>query len=172
MSSSGSFLRQSVCPMFAALRRRRSWKVEEYRLRKLGQDSKVGPRVRSRPAFALAGAGRTVFCLGSWVRSGPRRRPGRDQFHAIAMQAVGSALTGGHGGLGIAAMVAKHLEAQAAHKDAANCIGNKRLTSGPHFDQTIGYPKGDKMIIGLKFFLELPIKLLRGIAGAADEDRP
>ena len=28
------------------------------------------------------------------------------------------------------------------------------------------------MIIGLKSFLELPIKLLRGIAGATDEDRP
>ena len=49
----------------------------------------------------------------------PDADPGRDQFHAIAMQAVGSALTGGHGGLGIAKMVAKHLEAQAAHRDAA-----------------------------------------------------
>ena len=48
----------------------------------------------------------------------PDADPGRDQFHAIAMQAVGSALTGGHGGLGIAKMVAKHLEAQAAHHDA------------------------------------------------------
>lgn len=47
----------------------------------------------------------------------PDQDPGKDQFHAIAMQAVGSALTGGHGGLGIAAMVAKHLQAQAAHKD-------------------------------------------------------
>ena len=44
----------------------------------------------------------------------PDADPGKDQFHAIAMQAVGSALTGGHGGLGIAAMVAKHLQAQAA----------------------------------------------------------
>jgi Rod binding domain-containing protein len=49
----------------------------------------------------------------------PDADPGRDQFHAIAMQAVGSALTGGHGGLGIAKMVAKHLEAQAVHRDAA-----------------------------------------------------
>jgi Rod binding domain-containing protein len=49
----------------------------------------------------------------------PDQDPGKDQFHAIAMQAVGTALTGGHGGLGIAAMVAKHLEAQAAHKNAA-----------------------------------------------------
>jgi Rod binding domain-containing protein len=45
--------------------------------------------------------------------------PGSDQFHAIAMQAVGGALTGGHGGLGIAAMVAKHLQTQAAHKESA-----------------------------------------------------
>ena len=49
----------------------------------------------------------------------PDQDPGKDQFHAIAMQAVGGALTGGHGGLGIAAMVAKHLQAQAAHKTAA-----------------------------------------------------
>jgi len=48
----------------------------------------------------------------------PDQDPGKDQFHAIAMQAVGGALTGGHGGLGIAAMVAKHLQAQAAHKDS------------------------------------------------------
>ncbi len=46
----------------------------------------------------------------------PDQDPGKDQFHAIAMQAVGSALTGGHGGLGIAGMVAKHLQAQAAYK--------------------------------------------------------
>lgn len=46
----------------------------------------------------------------------PDQDPGKDQFHAIAMQAVGGALTGGHGGLGIAAMVAKHLQTQAAHK--------------------------------------------------------
>jgi Rod binding domain-containing protein len=46
----------------------------------------------------------------------PDQDPGKDQFHAIAMQAVGGALTGGHGGLGIAALVAKHLQAQAAHK--------------------------------------------------------
>ena len=49
----------------------------------------------------------------------PDQDPGKDQFHAIAMQAVGGALTGGHGGLGIAAMVAKHLQAQAAHKAGA-----------------------------------------------------
>ena len=48
----------------------------------------------------------------------PDQDPGKDQFHAIAMQAVGGALTGGHGGLGIAAMVAKHLQAQAAHKES------------------------------------------------------
>jgi Rod binding domain-containing protein len=49
----------------------------------------------------------------------PDADPGKDQFHAIAMQAVGTALTGGHGGLGIASMVAKHLEAQAARKNSA-----------------------------------------------------
>jgi len=62
----------------------------------------------------------------------PDADPGRDQFHAIAMQAVGSALTGGHGGLGIAAMVAKHLQSQAAHKDApAKPIEIKGLVATP-----------------------------------------
>jgi Rod binding domain-containing protein len=51
--------------------------------------------------------------------SDPDQDPGKDQFHAIAMQAVGSALTGGHGGLGIAALVAKHLQAQAARKEGS-----------------------------------------------------
>src|SRR5690242_21784291 len=50
----------------------------------------------------------------------PDADPGKDQFHAIAMQAVGSALTGSHGGLGIAAMVAKHLAARIAPKPEAN----------------------------------------------------
>ena len=69
-------------------------------------------------------------------------------------------------GLGIAAMVAKHLQAQAAHKAAEYMhYGNKGLTRRSRSDQTIGYPKGDEMMIGLKFFLELPIKQLRGIAG-------
>jgi Rod binding domain-containing protein len=36
---------------------------------------------------------------------------GKDQFQSIAMQAVASALSGRNGGLGIAHMVAKHLEA-------------------------------------------------------------
>jgi Rod binding domain-containing protein len=61
----------------------------------------------------------------------PDADPGRDQFHAIAMQAVGTALTGGHGGLGIAAMVARHLEAQAAHKAAASTMETKGLHPGP-----------------------------------------
>ena len=58
-----------------------------------------------------------------------------DVIHAIAMQAVGSALTGGHGGLGIAKMVAKHLEAQAAHKDAA-----KAVSSNPNIKNDLGTP--------------------------------
>ena len=32
------------------------------------------------------------LCLRSRVKSGPHADPGRDQFHAIAMQAVGTAL--------------------------------------------------------------------------------
>jgi Rod binding domain-containing protein len=65
----------------------------------------------------------------------PDADPGRDQFHAIAMQAVGSALTGGHGGLGIEKMVAKHLEAQAAHKEAA-----KEATANPNIKNDLGTP--------------------------------
>jgi len=36
--------------------------------------------------------------------------PGRDQFNSLAMQSLGAAMSGGRGGLGIASMVAKHLE--------------------------------------------------------------
>jgi Rod binding domain-containing protein len=61
----------------------------------------------------------------------PDQDPGKDQFHAIAMQAVGTALTGGHGGLGIAAMVAKHLQAQAAHKAANTPMDLKDLHATP-----------------------------------------
>jgi Rod binding domain-containing protein len=61
----------------------------------------------------------------------PDSDPGRDQFHAIAMQALGGALTGGHGGLGIAAMVAKHLEAKAAQKASVNTTETKDLQVNP-----------------------------------------
>jgi Rod binding domain-containing protein len=71
----------------------------------------------------------------------PDADPGRDQFHAIAMQAVGGALTGGHGGLGIAAMVAKHLEAQAAHKAAVNALEIKDLKSVPISIKPLVTPK-------------------------------
>ncbi|MGC2181740.1 MAG: hypothetical protein WA637_00505 [Terriglobales bacterium] len=74
----------------------------------------------------------------------PDADPGRDQFHAIAMQAVGSALTGGHGGLGIAAMVAKHLEAQAAHKAAVNAVETKDLKSAPISIKPLITPKVTK----------------------------
>ncbi len=70
--------------------------------------------------------------------------PGRDQFHAIAMQAVGSALTGGHGGLGIAAMVARHLEAQAAHKAAANALETNDLKHSPISIKPLVTPKVTK----------------------------
>ena len=71
----------------------------------------------------------------------PDADPGRDQFHAIAMQAVGSALTGGHGGLGIAAMVARHLEAQAAHKASVNAVETKDLKSPPVLIKPLVTPK-------------------------------
>jgi Rod binding domain-containing protein len=74
----------------------------------------------------------------------PDADPGKDQFHAIAMQAVGSALTGGHGGLGIAAMVAKHLQAQAAHKDAATPMELKDLHAAPVSIKPLVTPKVTK----------------------------
>ena len=71
----------------------------------------------------------------------PDADPGRDQFHAIAMQAVGNALTGGHGGLGIAAMVAKDLEAQTAHKASVNALEIKDLQSAPISIKPLVTPK-------------------------------
>jgi Rod binding domain-containing protein len=73
--------------------------------------------------------------------SDPDQDPGKDQFHAIAMQAVGTALTGGHGGLGIAAMVAKHLQAQAAHKDPATPMEIKGLHPSPISIKPLVTPK-------------------------------
>lgn len=71
----------------------------------------------------------------------PDADPGRDQFHAIAMQAVGTALTGGHGGLGIAAMVAKHLEAQAAKKVSAKTTETHDLAKVPVSIKPLVTPK-------------------------------
>jgi Rod binding domain-containing protein len=71
----------------------------------------------------------------------PDADPGKDQFHAIAMQAVGSALTGGHGGLGIAAMVAKHLEAQAEQKASAKAIETNDLQADPISIKPLVTPK-------------------------------
>ncbi len=57
--------------------------------------------------------------------------PGRDQFHSIAMQAVATALSGAHGGLGIASMVEKGLEkAHQAHRPD----GNLQQTNDLHKD--------------------------------------
>lgn len=73
--------------------------------------------------------------------SDPDQDPGKDQFHAIAMQAVGTALTGGHGGLGIAAMVAKHLQAQAAHKGPVTAMEMKDLHPSPISIKPLVTPK-------------------------------
>ena len=71
--------------------------------------------------------------------------PGRDQFQAIATQAVGSALTGGHGGLGIAAMVAKSLEARTAHHDdPSKSLVLKDLHPAPPEMKALVTPKGTK----------------------------
>ena len=71
--------------------------------------------------------------------------PGKDQFHAIAMQAVGSALTGGHGGLGIAAMVARNLESRATHHDADSTVQIKDLHPAPPPAMPLTSPNSLKM---------------------------
>jgi Rod binding domain-containing protein len=63
--------------------------------------------------------------------SDPDADPGKDQFHAIAMQAVGTALAGSRGGLGIAAMVAKHLERQASHNEKDKPLETNGLKENP-----------------------------------------
>jgi Rod binding domain-containing protein len=69
--------------------------------------------------------------------------PGRDQFHSLAMQAVGTALSGGRGGLGIAAMVAKHLEKKAA-ADQSISHEIKHLDRPFLLGATAGDPEGKK----------------------------
>lgn len=63
--------------------------------------------------------------------SDPDADPGKDQFHAIAMQAVGTALAGSRGGLGIATMVAKHLEIQASHNVKDKPLETNGLKESP-----------------------------------------
>ncbi len=63
--------------------------------------------------------------------SDPNADPGKDQFHAIAMQAVGTALAGSRGGLGIATMVAKHLERQASQNETNKRNGINHLNGNP-----------------------------------------
>jgi hypothetical protein len=61
------------------------------------------------------------------------------------MQAVAGALTGGHGGLGIAALVAKHLQAQAAHKESvATTTEIKDLRTAPAPVKPLVTPKVKK----------------------------
>ena len=57
--------------------------------------------------------------------------PGRDQFHSLAIQAIGTALSGSRGGLGIAKMVASHLEStQKSSEDTAVSPKNKGTYGG------------------------------------------
>jgi Rod binding domain-containing protein len=58
--------------------------------------------------------------------------PGHDQFQAMAMQAVATAMSGHRGGLGIASMVAKHLEAaQAKHQEPIKALKTNDLQAIP-----------------------------------------
>jgi len=61
----------------------------------------------------------------------PNADPGRDQYLSIAMQAVAAGMSGTRGGLGIATMVAKHLEAQSAEKEPGNPLKLKPLHGEP-----------------------------------------
>ena len=67
--------------------------------------------------------------------------PGRDQFTSMAMQAVATALSGNRGGLGIASMVAKHLEAQTAKKEQDDKqLKINNLPNPPVSGTTLGVP--------------------------------
>jgi hypothetical protein len=57
---------------------------------------------------------------------------------------VGSALTGGHGGLGIAKMVAKHLEARAAHHESPKELILNDLHAAPAPVKPLVTPKVTK----------------------------
>lgn len=71
--------------------------------------------------------------------------PGRDQYHSLAMQAIGTALSGGRGGLGIASMVAKHLEASKGQSQAsATSIETKGLAIDPAVGHGLVVPKVKK----------------------------
>jgi Rod binding domain-containing protein len=72
----------------------------------------------------------------------PDADPGHDQFQSIAMQAVATAMSGNHGGLGIASMVAKHLEAaKANHLDPSNQLKIKGLHETPILVKPLGTPE-------------------------------
>jgi Rod binding domain-containing protein len=72
--------------------------------------------------------------------------PGREQFTSISMQAVASALSGRRGGLGIAQMVAKHLESnQSSIKpEDAKPIEIKPLHAIPDSVTPLAPPEGRK----------------------------
>ena len=61
----------------------------------------------------------------------PNADPGRDQYLSMAMQAVATSISGTHGGLGIATMVAKHLQAQTTETEPANSMTLKPLHGEP-----------------------------------------
>jgi Rod binding domain-containing protein len=70
---------------------------------------------------------------------------GHDQFQSIAMQAVASAMSGHSGGLGIANMVAKHLEARhAAQPDPDVPLKIKDLHQSPNLGIPLKAPEGTK----------------------------
>ena len=73
--------------------------------------------------------------------SDPDADPGKDQFHAIAMQAVGSALAGSRGGLGIATMVAKHLARQASHNETDKPNSINQLHEKPAVTKPVVTPE-------------------------------
>ena len=68
---------------------------------------------------------------------------GRDQYQSLAMQAVGTALSGSRGGLGIAKMVASHLEA-ARKSDPSNALTLKELDRSSPSGKVSSTPEGKK----------------------------
>ena len=74
----------------------------------------------------------------------PDADPGRDQFHAIAMQAVGSALTGGHGGLGLRPWWPSTWRRRRPTRHAVNAMETKDLKSAPVSIKPLVTPKVTK----------------------------
>jgi Rod binding domain-containing protein len=65
--------------------------------------------------------------------------PGHDQLQGLGTQALGAAMSGSHGGLGIASMVARHLEKDQKATSASSEDSGKQLKLKGLHDHPDGY---------------------------------